>query len=174
MTCPFHIRKIWSYSRSLPLLVRSEKSSEASNTIICRASIMTSSLVKEPRRFAPLRAQENGNDPKLKGVVFDVDGTLWWVLFPLIRVTSRTWCRWVRTLSASALGRVKTNTSVGIGLVSPSRWYYIEECWAPEPLLILSAPDRFLKFVGWRTAVEHFTVLVKSTELSQCLLARSP
>jgi hypothetical protein len=40
---------------------------------------MTTPLSKEPRRFAPLR---NGCEkveglPKLKGIVFDVDGTLW-------------------------------------------------------------------------------------------------
>lgn len=34
--------------------------------------------VKEPRRFAPLgEGREGGEGRKLKGVVFDVDGTLW-------------------------------------------------------------------------------------------------
>jgi hypothetical protein len=35
---------------------------------------------KEPRRFAPLKEgadKEVEGVPKLKGVVFDVDGTLW-------------------------------------------------------------------------------------------------
>lgn len=41
---------------------------------------MSSAPLKIPRRFAPLN--KNGNEeiqeaPKLKGVVFDVDGTLW-------------------------------------------------------------------------------------------------
>jgi hypothetical protein len=41
---------------------------------------MTTRLSKDPRRFAPLGA---GADkvvdtlPRLKGIVFDVDGTLW-------------------------------------------------------------------------------------------------
>jgi hypothetical protein len=41
---------------------------------------MTASLSKEPRRFAPLgeKGQDASKDlPRLKGVVFDVDGTLW-------------------------------------------------------------------------------------------------
>lgn len=34
-----------------------------------------------PRRFAPLKdgAAANSNAPRLKGIVFDVDGTLWYV-----------------------------------------------------------------------------------------------
>lgn len=33
-----------------------------------------------PRRFAPLRQDADTSDaPKLKGIVFDVDGTLWYV-----------------------------------------------------------------------------------------------
>lgn len=34
---------------------------------------------KTPRRFAPLRpdAHENSPHPRLQGIVFDVDGTLW-------------------------------------------------------------------------------------------------
>lgn len=38
----------------------------------------------EPRRFAPLKDGSDGKAdelPKLKGIVFDVDGTLWWVCF---------------------------------------------------------------------------------------------
>jgi len=37
---------------------------------------------KEPRRFAPLKegAANTSSIPRLKGVVFDVDGTLWLVL----------------------------------------------------------------------------------------------
>lgn len=40
---------------------------------------MTSSLSKEPRRFRPLRESGEGigDGQILKGVVFDVDGTLW-------------------------------------------------------------------------------------------------
>jgi hypothetical protein len=49
---------------------------------------MTSPLLgKEPRRFAPLRegpgggqsggGEEGGKVQRLKGIVFDVDGTLW-------------------------------------------------------------------------------------------------
>jgi hypothetical protein len=30
-----------------------------------------------PRRFAPLDAGKPSNAPVLKGIVFDVDGTLW-------------------------------------------------------------------------------------------------
>jgi len=47
-----------------------------------RTFMMTTRLSKDPRRFAPLGA---GADkvvdtlPRLKGIVFDVDGTLWWV-----------------------------------------------------------------------------------------------
>ncbi|KAG0645895.1 putative hydrolase [Hyphodiscus hymeniophilus] len=39
---------------------------------------MTTSTSKEPRRFAPLRIGADGFDgvPKLKGIVFDMDGTL--------------------------------------------------------------------------------------------------
>jgi len=36
----------------------------------------------EPRRFAPLKESSEGKSgglPKLKGIVFDVDGTLWYV-----------------------------------------------------------------------------------------------
>ena len=51
---------------------------------------MPTSKSKEPRRFAPLK---EGADkalegvPKLKGVVFDVDGTLWLVWgFPTVCV----------------------------------------------------------------------------------------
>jgi hypothetical protein len=44
-----------------------------------RKFTMTSSLSKEPRRFAPLRegAEQVDGVPKLRGIVFDVDGTLW-------------------------------------------------------------------------------------------------
>lgn len=44
-----------------------------------RAFTMTSSLSKEPRRFRPLRqgVEGTGDGQTLKGVVFDVDGTLW-------------------------------------------------------------------------------------------------
>ena len=40
---------------------------------------MTTPLLKEPRRFAPLKegVVNTGGAPKLKGIVFDVDGTLW-------------------------------------------------------------------------------------------------
>lgn len=41
---------------------------------------MTAPSSKEPRRFAPLReggGAEANKAPKLKGIVFDVDGTLW-------------------------------------------------------------------------------------------------
>jgi len=44
--------------------------------------MMTTRLSKEPRRFAPLGGggdKEVEGLPKLKGIVFDVDGTLWWV-----------------------------------------------------------------------------------------------
>ncbi len=42
--------------------------------------MMTTRLSKEPRRFAPLgEGRDKGLEglPKLKGIVFDVDGTLW-------------------------------------------------------------------------------------------------
>jgi hypothetical protein len=45
-----------------------------------RTFIMTARLSKEPRRFAPLGAGADKGDeglPRLKGIVFDVDGTLW-------------------------------------------------------------------------------------------------
>lgn len=45
-----------------------------------RSFMMTSPLSKEPRRFAPLgnKGQDAAKKlPKLKGIVFDVDGTLW-------------------------------------------------------------------------------------------------
>jgi len=38
---------------------------------------MTRPLLKEPRRFAPLGEDAGGDSPELKGIVFDVDGTLW-------------------------------------------------------------------------------------------------
>lgn len=40
-----------------------------------------------PRRFAPLNGGAGaGSDlPKLRGIVFDVDGTLWWVIATLLR-----------------------------------------------------------------------------------------
>lgn len=41
---------------------------------------MTSPSLKEPRKFAPLgkNGQDAGNGLlKLRGIVFDVDGTLW-------------------------------------------------------------------------------------------------
>ena len=36
---------------------------------------------RPPKRFAPLDPEKGGGSelPQLKGVVFDVDGTLWWV-----------------------------------------------------------------------------------------------
>ncbi|RDL37851.1 uncharacterized protein BP5553_05284 [Venustampulla echinocandica] len=48
---------------------------------------MTSALSKEPRRFAPLGTghdKEIKRWPKLNGIVFDVDGTLWLVLYFLL------------------------------------------------------------------------------------------
>jgi hypothetical protein len=49
------------------------------NRSLRRKFTMTSSLSKEPRRFAPLRegAEQVDGVPKLRGIVFDVDGTLW-------------------------------------------------------------------------------------------------
>ncbi|KAK0108361.1 hypothetical protein ONS95_003174 [Cadophora gregata] len=41
-----------------------------------RLSTMTISLLREPRRFAPLGSDSGGDLPKLRGIVFDVDGTL--------------------------------------------------------------------------------------------------
>jgi hypothetical protein len=41
---------------------------------------MAAQLLKTPRQFAPLKddgAKTIDGTPKLKGVVFDVDGTLW-------------------------------------------------------------------------------------------------
>lgn len=40
---------------------------------------MTSANLKEPRRFKPLKegVDGKGEGQVLKGVVFDVDGTLW-------------------------------------------------------------------------------------------------
>jgi len=45
-----------------------------------RTFMMTTRLSSEPRRFAPLAAEvdkEARGLPGLKGIVFDVDGTLW-------------------------------------------------------------------------------------------------
>jgi hypothetical protein len=49
------------------------------NRSLRRKFTMTTSLSKEPRRFAPLRegAEKVEGVPKLKGIIFDVDGTLW-------------------------------------------------------------------------------------------------
>jgi hypothetical protein len=49
------------------------------NRSLRRKFTMTSSLSKESRRFAPLRegAEQVDGVPKLRGIVFDVDGTLW-------------------------------------------------------------------------------------------------
>jgi hypothetical protein len=49
------------------------------NRSLRRKFMMTSSLLKEPRRFAPLKegAEQVEGVPKLRGIVFDVDGTLW-------------------------------------------------------------------------------------------------
>ena len=48
-----------------------------------RRAFTMSASSKEPRRFAPLRkgAVDTTSIPKLKGIVFDVDGTLWLVLY---------------------------------------------------------------------------------------------
>ncbi len=54
--------------------------SNAPGARVIRPFMMPTRLSKEPRRFAPLGA---GDDklaeglPKLRGIVFDVDGTLW-------------------------------------------------------------------------------------------------
>jgi len=50
------------------------------------------SLKNEPRRFAPLKEGVSFDKgvPKLKGVVFDVDGTLWYV-FILVLVLVLVW-----------------------------------------------------------------------------------
>lgn len=47
--------------------------------IFTRGFRMTTPLSKEPRRFAPLKEgiENTGGAPRLKGIVFDVDGTLW-------------------------------------------------------------------------------------------------
>jgi len=44
-----------------------------------KRTIKTMSGPKRPRRFAPLdKNRSNDHDaPQLKGIVFDVDGTLW-------------------------------------------------------------------------------------------------
>ena len=48
-----------------------------------RRLISTMAQQASPRRFAPLQqgiaADQMSSLPKLKGVVFDVDGTLWYV-----------------------------------------------------------------------------------------------
>jgi hypothetical protein len=46
------------------------------------ASVTVNALLPDPRRFAPLKPgaipeANTYNVPPLKGVVFDVDGTLW-------------------------------------------------------------------------------------------------
>jgi len=43
---------------------------------------MEQSTPKRSRRFAPLNPEKasKSNAPKLKGIVFDVDGTLWYDL----------------------------------------------------------------------------------------------
>lgn len=60
-------------------LVTSSFSRAFSTSIVDRDSAMSAQL-KSPRRFAPLKGnsdKDTGGVPKLKGVVFDVDGTLW-------------------------------------------------------------------------------------------------
>jgi len=44
---------------------------------------------KEPRRFAPLSDTDGkvvAGVPKLRGVVFDVDGTLWYISIPFLLI----------------------------------------------------------------------------------------
>ena len=53
-------------------------------TILSKYFSMAQVPIKRQRRFAPLDPQlsEKSNTPRLKGIVFDVDGTLWFVLDP--------------------------------------------------------------------------------------------
>jgi hypothetical protein len=72
--------------KTYQLLTKSFKPSQFSyhprlqNESVRRTFMMTTRLSKEPRRFAPLgEGRDKGLEglPKLKGIVFDVDGTLW-------------------------------------------------------------------------------------------------
>ncbi len=51
--------------------------------LLTRAMSQTPRL---PKRFAPLDPRRSGEDgaPRLKGIVFDVDGTLWCVCFAVV------------------------------------------------------------------------------------------
>lgn len=107
--------------RTYQLLAKTSRPFLFSNTPGLRAIrtyMMTTRLSKEPRRFAPLGG---GVDklaeglPKLKGIVFDVDGTLWWVwslllyfgmLVSSLQLVGRLW----RVLR-SFLDRDKSNRS---------------------------------------------------------------
>jgi hypothetical protein len=67
-------------------LFSSTVSNRLSSCIAKREFVMSTNPPKTPRRFAPLK--EGGDEtaeraPKLKGVVFDVDGTLWYVVTTL-------------------------------------------------------------------------------------------
>lgn len=78
------------YMKTYQLLTTTLRRSTFSNPqrLQCRRTfMMTTRLSKEPRRFAPLGARvDKGTEglPRLKGIVFDVDGTLWWVWFVFV------------------------------------------------------------------------------------------
>jgi hypothetical protein len=75
--------------------------------------MMTTRLSKEPRRFAPLGGggdNEVEGLPKLKGIVFDVDGTLWSVsIFVSLLLGGGfgkwSWCREVVASATIYTGR---------------------------------------------------------------------
>jgi hypothetical protein len=61
-------------------LFSSLSSRACSTSVTERAVVMSATSLKAPRVFAPLKGVDDETTegaPKLKGVVFDVDGTLW-------------------------------------------------------------------------------------------------
>ena len=73
-----------------PFPTLSRKSISSSLRRLNRA--MSQTPRRPPKRFAPLDPQRGGGGgggsgaPRLKGIVFDVDGTLWYVCFLVWRV----------------------------------------------------------------------------------------
>jgi hypothetical protein len=69
--------------KPVPLLFRTQKPSAFIISLgvphgsLRILSSMATPLSKEPRKFAPLSGKDVGEAPTLRGVVFDVDGTLW-------------------------------------------------------------------------------------------------
>ena len=68
---------------------------------LCRAM---SQARRPPKRFAPLDPQRSGGSgaPPLKGIVFDVDGTLWYVCFAVLWVSCCCGCWCMRPKGAGS------------------------------------------------------------------------